>query len=297
MGLEGRGGAVYSKKRELSEWVLARAYRKGWPAELTRAVGLQRRVRAVHHRIVTRAETGKWPIGCEPLRIAFVSDLHAGPTTHKSLFDDAAHIIHRHKPDILLMGGDYVFLSDRNIEHVADFVRKVRPCLPLGCFAVMGNHDLWANDRSIMTSLTQAGAHVMINDQITLPKPFSHVKLSGLDDPWTGIRDPKRAFARTGDEEESTVRILLVHAPSMLLYLDPHEHHFDVGFCGHTHGGHIALPGGIPIIAPGPLSRRYPHGRFDLTHDRTLIVSRGIGSTELPLRWNADPDVIIADVL
>lgn len=230
-----------------------------------------------------------WPSGCKPLRIAFVSDLHAGPTTHKSLFEDAAEVISRHRPDILLMGGDYVFLSDRDIDHVADFVRATRA--PLGCFAVMGNHDLWANDRAIMRSLEGAGARVLINDRVVLPEPFDHVAICGLDDPWTGIRDPNRAFMSSG-----TINVLLAHAPSILLYLDPHEHHFDVGFCGHTHGGHIALPGGVPIIAPGPLSRRYAHGRFDLTHERTLIVSRGIGSTELPVRWNADPDVIVADI-
>ncbi|HEY0251221.1 MAG TPA: hypothetical protein VGC41_06820, partial [Kofleriaceae bacterium] len=67
---------------------------------------------------------------------------------------------------------------------------------------------------------------------------------------------------------------------------------FDLAMCGHTHGGHVALPGGIPILVPGPASRRYAHGRYEL-EGKTLIVSRGVGSTEVAPRWNADPDILL----
>ncbi len=74
------------------------------------------------------------------------------------------------------------------------------------------------------------------------------------------------------------------------------DERFDLGLCGHTHGGHIALPGGVPIIVPGPMSRRFAPGRFDLANGRTLIVSRGVGATESPIRWNAAPDVLVVDI-
>jgi uncharacterized protein len=71
---------------------------------------------------------------------------------------------------------------------------------------------------------------------------------------------------------------------------------FELALCGHTHGGHIALPGGVPILVPGPASRRYAHGRHAVGGARTLIVSRGVGSTEVALRLNADPDVLVVEL-
>ena len=142
---------------------------------------------------------------------------------------------------------------------------------PLGRFGVLGNHDLWADDRAIVGALTADGGRVLVNERATLPAPYEHVSICGLDDPWTGMRDPQRAL-----QGADGVRIVLMQAPEALLLLEAER--FDLAVCGHTHGGHIALPGGVPIVVPGPLSRRYPHGRFELTSGlagpRTLIVSR-----------------------
>jgi predicted MPP superfamily phosphohydrolase len=232
-----------------------------------------------------RVETRRWPAGMRPLRIAFASDLHAGPTTHSTVLDDAFATLASLAPDVLLLGGDYVFLTADHIGEVADRLARV-PRPPLGTFAVMGNHDLWADDAAISRALETAGARVLVNERVVLPAPFEHITLAGLDDPWTGIR------AQPPFLDGDLVRVLLVHAPEAMLEVDATA--FDLALCGHTHGGHIALPGGVPILVPGPASRRYAHGRYDLPG--TLIVSRGIGSTEVALRLNADPDVLLVEL-
>ncbi|MBS2011738.1 MAG: metallophosphoesterase family protein [Deltaproteobacteria bacterium] len=283
MPLEGRGRR-YSRARGAVEWALAHAYGRGWPAGLAHAVRMCGRLQVVRHTVV--AQTGI----DRPLRIGFVSDLHAGPTTHPSLLEAAAAALHEERPDVLLLGGDFVFLSARYADRAAALVRDVRA--PLGKWAVLGNHDLWADDRHITRALEAAGVRVLVNETARLPAPFDRVAVCGVDDPWTGSRDGRRAFEGAKADD---FRILLAHAPAALLNIG--DERFDLGMCGHTHGGHIALPGGIPIVVPGPLSRRYPHGRFSLSGGRTLIVSRGVGATESPFRWNADPDVRIIDVV
>jgi predicted MPP superfamily phosphohydrolase len=282
MALRGRG-RNYSWARGVVEWSLERAYRGGWPARVVRATGKQPSVRVRSHQLATP----RWPAGVRPVRIAFASDLHAGPTTHPGLLDEAFATLQQLEADVVLLGGDFVFLSADHIPAIAERVARLRP--PLGVFAVLGNHDLWADDAVITGALTQAGARVLVNERVTFPAPFEAVALVGLDDPWTGQRPTMPVF-----RDDDQVRVVLMHAPEGFVFLEPQP--FELAVCGHTHGGHIALPGGVPILSPGPLSRRFAHGRYDVGRGRTLIVSRGVGGTEVALRLNADPDVLLIEI-
>lgn len=282
MPLRGRG-THYSPARHAVEWALGLAYTGHWPSRMVRALGMQRRVRVRHHRITTP----RWPANERPLRIAFASDLHAGPTTHPSLLDEAFDRLAATDADLILFGGDYVFLSAEYIPWIADRLHRLKA--PLGMFGVMGNHDLWADDAEIARALAKSGVRMLVNERVVLPARFAHVTLAGLDDPWTGTIPSLPVFL-----DEDRVRVILTHAPEALLHLG--EQPFELAMCGHTHGGHIALPGGIPILVPGPLSRRHAHGRYELSNGRTLIVSRGIGGTEVALRLNADPDILVIDL-
>ncbi|MDQ3367126.1 MAG: metallophosphoesterase family protein [Myxococcota bacterium] len=282
MPLHGRG-TRYSKGRHLVEWALANAYRGHWPARLVHALGLQPHIRVRHHRITTP----RWPAGAPPLRIAFASDLHAGPTTHPTAHDQAFALLAAADADLILLGGDLVFLSAEYIPAIAKRLPALQP--RLGIYSVMGNHDLWADDAAIAEALAAGGARTLVNERVVLPAPFEHVTLFGADDPWTGTPPQRPLF-----HDDDRVRVVLVHAPEAMLLLG--DEPFELALCGHTHGGHIALPGGVPILAPGPLSRRYAHGRYDVGAGRTLIVSRGVGSTEVSLRLNADPDVIVIEL-
>jgi predicted MPP superfamily phosphohydrolase len=278
MPLEGRG-AQYSQARRASEWVLSRAYRGGWPARLVRALGLQPSVTTHAHDVTCE----RWPAATRALRIAFASDFHAGPTTHPSLLEDAARALRAAAPDVLLLGGDYVFLDAAGARTLVPLLRDL--VAPLGRFAVMGNHDLWARDDLVRAALEEAGFQLLVNEAVTLPAPFAHVSICGLDDPWVGQPDPAATFAGASD-----VRVLLMHAPEGITLV--RDAPFDLSLCGHTHGGHIALPGGVPIVTSGPLSRRFSAGRYDVG-GRPMIVSRGIGATESALRLFAAPDVLV----
>ena len=131
---------------------------------------------------------------------------------------------------------------------------------------------------------------MLTNRNVRLPEPFEHVSLCGLDDYTDGEPDGEAAFSGAGP-----VRIVLMHGPSNLLDIGDRE--FAVALCGHTHGGQIALPSGRPIkVALGPLSRRYSAGRFDLDQGRVLLVSRGIGCSTIPIRFNAPPAVLMCTV-
>jgi predicted MPP superfamily phosphohydrolase len=84
----------------------------------------------------------RWPQDTPPLRIAFASDFHAGPTTHPDLWAAACDALDRAKPDVVLLGGDFVVLEARHVDTLAK--RLARVAAPLGCYAVLGNHDYYA---------------------------------------------------------------------------------------------------------------------------------------------------------
>jgi predicted MPP superfamily phosphohydrolase len=259
-------------------------YGGGWPVRLVRALGIRPRVTTLRHAVMV-----KYSAEIPPLKLAYASDFHAGPTTDPSVLHAACAALRACEPDVLLLGGDYVTLIRSEIDWLAPELGRIPA--PFGRFAVLGNHDWWSDAAYIADRLEAAGIRVLTNTNVRLAAPFDQVWICGLDDHWSGRPDP--ASALSGAEG---FRIVLMHAPSGLLDLGPQR--FDLALCGHTHGGQLALPGGIPVVVPqGPLSRRYARGRFLIEDGRTLIVSVGLGCVVLPLRLFADPEIILCQLV
>jgi len=282
----------FGRARDLSRlrrvaWVaIDFGYRGGWAAALARRLFLHGRIDTRRHEIRLR----HWARGT-PLRVVFASDFHAGPVTHPELLNEASRAIARGKPDLLLLGGDFIHPHARYIDGLADRLRQIDA--PLGRFAVLGNHDLYADDEYIVERLEAAGVRVLNNESVRLPAPYDDIYLCGLDDPTVGSPDADAAL-RGADG----VRIVVMHSPEGLLSLRGRS--FDVAFCGHTHGGQVALPGGRPLWMPGgSLNRRYAHGVHQLPEfgEATLVVSRGIGCSGLPVRMFARPEVHVCTLL
>ena len=259
-------------------------YRNGWPARLGRAMGMP--LAPLLRRVRVTLPDG--PPARRPLRIAYASDFHAGPATHPALLTAACAALRDAQPDLLLLGGDFVGSDAAAVDALAPLLGEIPA--PLGRFAVLGNHDWWSSPTHIRNSLTTAGVDVLINRNVRLPPPFDQVWICGLDDCLGGLPDADAALASA-----TGVRVVLMHSPSNLLDLG--RHRFDLALCGHTHGGQIALPGGIPLVVPkGVLSRRYSRGRYDLDTGGVLIVSVGLGCTLLPFRAFAHPEILVCDL-
>lgn len=269
-----------SGSRRSLELVLDSAFRPGhWAAKLSRVLGLQGVVRQCSTTVALTRDRGDAP----PLRIAFASDFHAGPTTDERTLETACTALDALEPDILLLGGDFVSVRATYIDDLAPRLARIRA--PLGKFAVLGNHDVRANHAQVAAGLRQAGVELLLNRNVRLPAPHDDVWICGLDDPTSG-----RAAADAALADASGIRVVLMHSPDGLLALD--QSGFDVALCGHTHGGQIALPSGRPIVVPhGRLSRRFAAGEYPLGDGGVLIVSRGVGCSTLPARLFSPPEV------
>jgi hypothetical protein len=241
-------------------------------------------VKVTRHAIAINHESVQLP----PLKLAYASDFHAGPTTDPSVLLAACAQLRAASPDVLLLGGDFVTLVPQEVDWLAAELGNIPA--PFGRFAVLGNHDWWSDVSYIVQRLEAAGIQVLTNRNVRLDSPFDGVWICGVDDHWCG--EPDAMAALTGADG---IRIVLMHAPSGLLDLG--AEHFDLALCGHTHGGQLALPGGIPVVLPhGQLSRRYSRGCFGVGGGRTLVVSVGLGCVVLPLRLFADPEIVVCNL-
>lgn len=270
-----------SFKRRAVDFTLGVLYSGGWPAVVTRAIGLQGTLQVSEHRFAIRRAKRD----ARPLRVAFASDFHAGPTLHPRLLGSAIAALADGHPDILLLGGDYVSFHARYVDGLIARLREIPT--PLGKFAVLGNHDLLGDDEYIVERLTDAGITVLVNRNTRLPAPFEDVWICGLDD-WDDGHPDAEAALRGADG----TRLLLMHQPDGLTVVG--DRRFDLAFCGHVHGGQFLRRNREPAIRhKGPISKLYMHGgvfHVGVT-SAPVLVSRGIGTSTLPARKRADPQV------
>ncbi len=283
-------GAHYGALRGVIESSLRLAYRGDWPATLWSRFPSSCRVECVRHTLAVL------PPGASTLRVGFISDIHIGPTTPPKLLDAAFGQLERERLDVLLLGGDYVFLeaTAATAERLTSLVRRVPAARK---FAVLGNHDLWTDHSLIEDALGRAGAELLCNESALLDATGAGIAIVGLDEPWTGALDAVRAVRGVGDVRAV---IVLCHSPDGLpdaigavaalpgapvgLYV-----------CGHTHGGHVATPWG-PLVVPGRVGKKFPHG-FRHAPPLHVHVSRGVGGIELPIRTFAAPEVAVFELV
>ncbi len=253
-----------------------------WGARLAYSLGLQGRLRTSTLSLDV-SNCGREDEAA--LRVAFASDFHAGGFTDNRLLERACEALAELRPDILLLGGDFVAVRSGDIRRVAPMLQAIPA--PLGKFAVLGNHDILAGQRRIIAGLERAGVRMIANQHVTIEAPFGDLAICGLDDSTLGL--PRGDLAL---DQATQRRIVLMHSPEGLAAIGARP--FDLALCGHTHGGQIALPWGSPIVMPGgPLNRRYSRGQHDVgaSCPRTLLVSHGVGCSGFPVRLFAAPEV------
>lgn len=267
--------------------VLGALYSGGWPAMITRAIGLQGKLEIAEHVFRIR----RAPANAPALRVAFAADFHAGPTLHPTLLAEVLAALANARADLLLLGGDFVSFHARYVDRMIDDLARVQA--PLGKYTVLGNHDLLGDDEYIVNRLADAGVTTLVNRNVQLPAPHDDVWVCGIDDWDEGEPDADRAF-----EGANGTRIALMHQPDGLIVVG--DRPFDIAFCGHVHGGQFLLRNREPAIRhKGPISKLYMHGGIFHAgaNNAPVLVSRGIGTSTLPARRHADPQVHVCTLI
>jgi uncharacterized protein len=186
--------------------------------------------------------------------------------------------------DICVLTGDYRGAASGPFDAALAGVAQVRACLNGPFYGVLGNHDTVR----MLPGLEGMGIRMLMNESETIERVGERLHLVGVDDAhFYRMDNIEKATAGILHDEFS---ILLSHTPE--IYQQAAHAGFNLLLSGHTHGGQICLPGGIPITLDSHLPRSLGSGAWKY-HGMSGYTATGTGSSVVPVRFNCPPEITL----
>jgi predicted MPP superfamily phosphohydrolase len=247
-----------------------------------------------------------WPAGFK-LTIAVIADIHVGdPYMPVSRVEEIVERTNALGPDVIVLLGDYVaghrFMTRQiGMAEIAPVLARLEA--PLGVYSILGNHDWWDDltaqrERKgpiiAARALREAGIPVLENEVVRLTKEGQSFWIAGLGDQlaylrgrgrFDGVDDLPGTLAKVND---AAPVILLAHEPDIFPKI---PERVALTLSGHTHGGQVRLFGYSPMV-PSKYGNRYAYGHV-VEDGRHLIVSGGLGTSILPVRFGVPPEICL----
>ena len=234
------------------------------------------------------------PVDFNNYKIVQISDFHNNQSN--TLTNDLIKEIEKQKPNIIVVTGDFIDSNKTNVEVAMNFIKKINAVAPI--YYVSGNHEASVKSYTkIKEQLAENKVVILENKKEELKINESSINLIGIDDP----RMAHESFISDSEivkvELDNTkyngdkYNILLSHRPELFdTYV---EKKIDLILTGHAHGGQIRIPFIGGIIAPNQgFFPKYTSGVIE-KNKTTMVVSRGIGNSIIPLRINNRPELVV----
>ena len=236
------------------------------------------------------------PADCDGLRVAQISDIHAGLWMPQFLIRRIIKFCAACNPDVVVLTGDVVTrrnsyppglrkLARTVTDYAADLTSELETLNPqFGIYAVPGNHDLWNGDFGpIADILARAGVVSLLNKSTRLPCGFPII---GTDDLRAGV--PKAGAATSGVSNDEA-QLILSHNPRLAALF---RNRNALILSGHTHGGQVAVPARFRVAPVDAGQSFYGRGWYQVGRAK-LYVSSGAGTIGAPLRLGVRPEIAV----
>ena len=232
------------------------------------------------------------PPGLDGIRIAHLSDVHAGIHMERDKMAAIVAQTNALRPDLICQTGDMIDIA---ATYIPDYVRAFRELrAPLGVVTVLGNHDRYTGEEAVIRGVREAGQVFVQNGSHVVERNGTPLALVGIDDPRNGRADDPQdaevgiALRRSPPE---VFKILLAHRPGAFDGAAPRG--VPLTLAGHIHGGQIYLP--VIGWSAGRLITKYVMGHFRQGSSQ-LYVSRGIGVVGVPIRIFVPPEIALLEL-
>ena len=227
------------------------------------------------------------PQAFDGFTLLHLSDLHFGKKS--DLVDRLVERVRSLHYDLCVLTGDYGN-GDYGAGAFGPYgaalseLKQLHPHLKGAVYAVLGNHDTIR----MVPAMEAMGYRVLLNEYVKIQRQGRTLYLAGIDDAhFYRLENYHRA---AHDIPSDAVSILLSHTPEA--YQHAAHAGFDLMLCGHTHGGQICLPGGIPIRTEADCPRRFARGPWRY-HNMIGYTSTGAGTSIIDVRLNCPPEVTL----
>lgn len=242
--------------------------------------------------------SSRLPAAFDHYRMVVVSDFHNaeyGDHNRQLIRQIAAE-----QPDSIVFTGDLLDSRHPNLAIVEDLIRELTAVAP--CYYVTGNHEARLGSQfQELEQLLLAHSVVVLHDEaVPLTRNGETIQLVGLDDP--DFTDRNASIQQSMLETKlrnlnltTDYRILLSHRPEAFDAYVAAE--IDLALCGHAHGGQFRLPLVGGLVAPNQgFFPKYDAGVYT-EQGTTMIVSRGVGNSILPVRFNNRPELVSVELV
>lgn len=237
------------------------------------------------------------PDAFDGYRVAQVSDLHNAEFSdgNQRLLD----MLREAEPDMIAITGDLIDSRKTNIAVALAFAKEAVKIAP--CYYVSGNHEARVSEyRELKTGLEAAGVTVLDDARVEIEIFGKSITVIGVNDPSfhadyltsdAAVMDRKLSELSS---EDAGFTILLSHRPELFDTYAAHD--MDLVLTGHAHGGQFRLPLIGGLIAPNQgLFPKYDDGLYS-EGNTNMIVSRGLGNSIIPFRFNNRPEVVLIEL-
>ena len=227
-------------------------------------------------------------------RIAQVSDLHNAEFGEGN--EKLIELLSQTDPDMIVITGDLIDSRHTDIEIALEFARQAIKLAPV--YYVSGNHEAHVHEyEDLKMGLAKAGVIVLEDQKVQIKRDGESIYILGIDDPsfqedylfGDAVSVTSSALSELQNESDCYT-VLLAHRPELF------ETYVDAGvnlvFSGHAHGGQFRLPFIGGLVAPNQgFFPEYDAGLFS-EGSTTMIVSRGVGNSIIPIRINNRPEIV-----
>lgn len=233
------------------------------------------------------------PEQLDKLKIVAISDIHGGSAfITESKLQEIVKRTNEQQPDLIVLLGDFVSQETDDhsqlkmeIETIAKNISGFKA--KYGVYAVLGNHDWWADGKRIQKALEDNGIKVLENDSEKIIVNGQMLWLLGIPDHWT--RQPINLPQAMRKIDSPAPIIAITHNPDIFPELPTS---ITLTLAGHTHGGQVNFPFiGAPIV-PSNFKQRYVAGHI-IEDGKHLFVTTGIGTSGPAIRFRVPPELVV----
>lgn len=227
--------------------------------------------------------------GKNELKILQFSDMHVSEYFSEREIENVVKKINEENPDIVFFTGDLIdeynnYENKDNVNEIWDALGEINA--NIGKYAIYGNHDYGGGAEQIYKRVMEKSGFVILkNEKITLED--YNINIIGMDDSIFGKFEKNKLIDFLNEE---SFNIVLSHEPDVIDYLL--EYNIDLFLSGHSHGGQVNLPlvNSLPLLA-----KKYTGGIYSFNNYRqtTLYVNVGLGTSQMPLRFMAPPELSV----